>query len=145
MKEKCDQGSHWVNLRNGRPIQERLAKLLHQEAGVPEGPCDLTHVQKFQDFLGPQGYQIIVVCAQNAVILFKDSQYNQSPHKIQLVKTDGHFDGLTSIPAFINAVISVLIVTVVMIMKVLCIIIVLGKIVQVVYGETRSAQTMLLG
>ncbi|CAH3046080.1 unnamed protein product, partial [Porites lobata] len=69
MKEKCDQGSHWVNLRNGRPIQERLAKLLHQEAGVPEGPCDLTHVQKFQDFLGPQGYQIVVVCAQNAVIL----------------------------------------------------------------------------
>ena len=102
MKEKCDQGSHWVNLRNGRPIQERLAKLLHQEAGVPEGPCDLTHVQKFHDFLGPQGYQIVVVCAQNAVILFKDSQYNQSPHKIQLVKTDGHFDGLTSIRAFIN-------------------------------------------
>ena len=32
-----------------------------------------------------------------------------------------------------------------MIMKVLSIIIVLGKIVQVVYGETRSAQTMLLG
>ena len=68
MKKKCAQGSHWVNLRNRRPIQERLAKLLHQEASVPDGPCDLV----------PQGYQIVVVCAQNAVILFKDAQYNQS-------------------------------------------------------------------
>ena len=78
-----------MNLRNGRPIQEHLAKFLHQEACVPEGPCDLTHVEEFQDFLGPQGDQIVVVCAQNAVILFKDALYNQSPHKIQLVKTDG--------------------------------------------------------
>ena len=92
-----------------------------------------------------QGYQIVVVCAQNAVILFKDALYNQSPHKIQLVKTDGHFDGLTSIPAFIKG-------------SYLCFDCnrgydhennahhnCQGQTVQLVYGKTRSAQTMLLG
>ena len=39
MKERAHNGSQYQNLRKGRPIQERLAKLLHREAGVPEGPC----------------------------------------------------------------------------------------------------------
>ena len=34
MKERVDNGSQYQNLRKGRPIQERLAKLLHREAGV---------------------------------------------------------------------------------------------------------------
>ena len=35
MKERVGKGSHYQNLRRGRPIQERWARLLHQEAGVP--------------------------------------------------------------------------------------------------------------
>ena len=38
MKDRADKGSQNKNLIQGRPIQERLARLLHQEAGVPEGP-----------------------------------------------------------------------------------------------------------
>ena len=35
MKERVDKGSQFNNLRNGRPIEERLVKQLHQEGGVP--------------------------------------------------------------------------------------------------------------
>lgn len=45
----------------GKPIQERLAKQLHRETGVPEGPCGYEELKKFQTFLGRQGYKIIVV------------------------------------------------------------------------------------
>ena len=102
MKERVDKGSHYQNLRRGRPIQERWARLLHQEAGVPEGPCGFEELQKFQDYLGPQGYQLIVVEPSKCLIVFKDAQYNQAPHVIGLVKHQGHFDGLRSIPALMN-------------------------------------------
>ena len=55
MKERVDNGSQYQKLRKGRPIQERLAKMLHREAGVPGGPCGFEELEKFQDFLGPQG------------------------------------------------------------------------------------------
>ena len=58
MKERVDKGSHFNNLRNGRPIQEILVKQLHQEAGVPEGPCGFEELTQFQEFLGPQVYQL---------------------------------------------------------------------------------------
>ena len=88
--------------RKGKLIQERLARLLHQEAGVPEGPCGFEELQAFQDHLGPQGYQPIVVDPSKCLIVFKDPIYNEAPHWIGLVKHQGHYDGLTSIPALLN-------------------------------------------
>ena len=102
MKEKTDKGSHYQDLRRGRPIQECWARFLHQEAGVPEGPWGFEELQKFRDYLGPQGYQLIMVEPSKCLIVFKDSQYNRAPHCIGLVKHQGHFDGLTSNPALIN-------------------------------------------
>ena len=102
MKERADEGSHYHNLKQGKPIQERWARLLHQEAGVPEGPCGFEELQKFQDFLGPQGYQLIVVEPSKCLVVFKDPTYNEAPHVIGLVKYNGHYDGLTSIPALMN-------------------------------------------
>ena len=102
MKERADEGSHYHNLRQGKPIQERWARRLHQEAGVPEGPCGFEELQKFQDFLGPQGYQLIVVEPLKCLVVFKDPTYNEAPHVIGLVKYNGHYDGLTSIPALMN-------------------------------------------
>ena len=83
-------------------MQTRMAFQLYRNAGVPEGSCGLPELQKFQEYLGPQGYQIVVICASNCVILFKDDQWNETKHKLCLVKSDHYFDGLTSIPAFIN-------------------------------------------
>ena len=102
MKERADEGSHYHNLRQGKPIQERWARRLHQEAGVPEGPCGFEELQKFQDFLGPQGYQLIVVEPSKCLVVLKDPTYNEAPHVIGLVKYNGHYDGLTSIPALMN-------------------------------------------
>ena len=102
MKEKTDKGSHYQDLRRGRPIQECWARFLHQEAGVPEGPWGFEELQKFRDYLGPLGYQLIMVEPSKCLIEFKDSRYNRAPHCIGLVKHQGHFDGLTSNPALIN-------------------------------------------
>ena len=81
MKERCDGGSQYQNLRKGKRIQERLARRLHQEAGVP-GPCGFEELQAFQDHLGPQGYQHIVVEPSKCLIVFKDPTYNEAPHWI---------------------------------------------------------------
>ena len=102
MKERADKGSQYKNIIQGRPIQERLARLLHQEAGVAEGPCGFEDLEKFQEHLGPQAYQLIVVEPSNCLVIFKDATYNEVPHVIGLVKYNGHYDGLTSIPALKN-------------------------------------------
>ena len=47
------------NLKQGYPVQERLAKELHRLAGVPEGPCGISELQKFQEVL--PDYQIKVI------------------------------------------------------------------------------------
>ena len=59
MKAWVDHGSchpNYLNLRKGRPVQEMKAKELHRLADVPEGPCGLKELQKFQDAL--PGYQL---------------------------------------------------------------------------------------
>ena len=102
MKERADKGSQYQNLRKGRPIQERLAKQLHRDTNVPERPCGLPELRAFQDYLGKQGYQLIVVEPSKCLIVFKDPAYNAAPHFIGLVKYQDHYDGLTSIPALLN-------------------------------------------
>jgi len=50
---------HYHNLKQGYPVQQREAKALHRLAGVPEGPCGIPELQKFQAVL-PE-YQIKVL------------------------------------------------------------------------------------
>ena len=102
MRELADKGSHYENLKRGRPIQECWARLLHQEANVAEGLCGYEELEKFQEYLGPHGYQLIVVEPSKCLVVFRDTTYNETPHVIGLVKYDGHYDGLTSIPALVN-------------------------------------------
>ena len=65
-------------------------------------PWGFEELEKFHGFLGPQGYQLIVVEPSKCLIVFKEAKYNNTPHVISLVKHQDHFDGLTSIPALIN-------------------------------------------
>lgn len=67
MKEQADNGSQYKNLRQGFHIQERLAKLLHRGAGVVEGVGGYTELEKFQEFLGTQGYQLVVLQASRCI------------------------------------------------------------------------------
>ena len=102
MKERADKDFRYQNLRKGRPIQERLAKRLHRDTNVPERPRGLPELQAFQDYLGKQGYQLIVVEPSKCLIVFKDPAYNDALYVIGLVKYQDHYDGLTSIPALLN-------------------------------------------
>ena len=81
MKEYVDGDpqKQYRNLRDGRPIQECLAKQLHQEAGVPEGPCGYEELEKFQTFLGRQAYKIIVVDYVSCACIFQGNvdQYSK--------------------------------------------------------------------
>ncbi|KAJ8019392.1 hypothetical protein HOLleu_42055 [Holothuria leucospilota] len=54
-----DRTINWKNIRQGFGEQTKLAKDLHVCAGVPEGPCGLDEVNRFQEFL--QDYQILVL------------------------------------------------------------------------------------
>ena len=103
MKEYVDGDpqKQYDNLRRGRPMQARLAKQLHRNANVPEGPCGYEELEKFQAFLGPQGYKIIVVDYVSCAILFRGEVDNYSK-VIYLIKHGNHFNGLRSMIAFLN-------------------------------------------
>ena len=98
--------------RGTNTMQLKEAKKLHFEAGVPEGLCGLDEMEKFQDYLGPLGYRIIVVEAARGGVIFKGDKFEKAEKTIALVKSvyvdeesgleKAHFDGLYSIPGFIN-------------------------------------------
>ena len=97
--EGMDEFRKWDNLKRGYPLQQREAQELHRQAGVPEGPCGLQEFPKFQEALGSQ-YQLLVMTRMHPFYLI---YYGPSaPHQIRLLKSNEHFDGVTSFPAFTN-------------------------------------------
>ena len=48
MKAREDQDPEYRNITQGRWSQKILAKKLHRDAGVPEGPCGLVDIKTFQ-------------------------------------------------------------------------------------------------
>ncbi|CAH3144899.1 unnamed protein product, partial [Porites lobata] len=105
MRAHChkDQGvdgfRDWDNLKRGRPVQQRQAQALHQQAGVAEGPCGIPELCQFQHALGSH-YQLLVMTRMKPFFLiFKGPT---APHQIRLLKSNDHFDGCTSFPAFVN-------------------------------------------
>ena len=98
-QEGVDEHRNWENLKSGQPVQEKLAKELHQQAGVDEGPCGIEEFPKFQEALGPQ-YQLVVMARMYPFLLiFKGPP---APNQIRLLKSNQHFDGCTSFPAFVD-------------------------------------------
>ena len=90
--------SSYVSLRQGLPCQERLAKALHRQAGVPEGPCGIPELLCFQAAM-PE-YQIVVMAIDPPhMILYKGPEARQ---KILLVKVDEHYHGCTSFAGFLS-------------------------------------------
>lgn len=101
VKARVDNDVQYDHLKRGRGLQEFSAKKLHQDVGVAEGPCGRKELKQFQEYLGPE-YQLIVLEGLKGKILFKDKQYDQAPKVIALLKTENHYHGVTSIPAFLN-------------------------------------------
>lgn len=78
---------------------------------MPEGPCGFEAIEQFQNYLGPKGYQVIVVDPVRGGVIFTGEAYKNAPKVIQLVKTyceDGegetkaHYDGLYSVAPVMN-------------------------------------------
>ena len=74
----------------------RQAQELHREAGVVESPCGLEELRQCQQAFSPQ-YQLLVMTRMKPFFIFKGPA---APHQIRLLKSNHHFDGCTSFPAF---------------------------------------------
>ena len=94
-----DEFRKWENLKRGLPVQEKEAKELHRQAGVPEGPCGLPELEQFQQALGPS-YQLLAMIRMHPFYLFYKGP--PAPNQICLLKSNNHYDGCTSFSAFAN-------------------------------------------
>ena len=104
MKALVDAGGNtqdrdYKNLKQGYPVQERLAKELHRLAGVPEGPCGLLELQTFQTAL--PGYQIKVMSIDPPHMIIYAGP-TPSDKIIRLIKEDDHYDGCNSFSGFLS-------------------------------------------
>ena len=97
--EGVDGQRNWENTKKGLPIQKRLAQELHRQAGVPEGPCGLEELHQFQQALGSD-YQLLVMARIKPFFLIYKGP--SAPHQIRLLKSNNHYDGVTSFPAFVD-------------------------------------------
>ena len=95
-KARIDNDPDWGNIRKGRQIQTHLAKTLHQEAGVDQGPCGYEELHTFAEFL--QGYQLLVVDGDRGFRVTSFSQPNEK--KLILLHADHHYDAVISLPGF---------------------------------------------
>ena len=95
----CMPKNEWDTLRKGRPRQKTRAQELHRAAGVPEGPCGLAELDKFQKYLAPN-YQLKVMSRQKPFfIIFRGPE---APNIIRLLKSGDHFEGCTTFKGFTN-------------------------------------------
>ena len=98
-EEGVDALRLWDSLKKGYPVQQRLAQELHRQAGVPEGPCGIEELRQFQQALGTQYQLLVMTRIKPFFLIFKGAD---APNQIRLLKSNDHFDGLTSFPAFLN-------------------------------------------
>ena len=79
-----------------RPLQTRLAQELHQNAGVPLGPCGIEQAKQFQAYL--TDYQISIVSKEygNKIIYAGP----EKKKKIYLYMHNNHYDVITKMPGF---------------------------------------------
>lgn len=113
-KREKGESNTFDNIKQDRGInsqQLKEARKLHQEADVLKGPCGSEELDKFPDYLGPQGYKIIVLCAQRGCVVYTGEKFKEMSNIIRLVKstyvdengeTKPHYDGLYSIAGYIN-------------------------------------------
>ena len=94
--------NNYETLRKGRPRQGVYARQLHQAAGVPEGPCGLPELKKFQQYLSTLDppYQLKVLSRQHP--FFPIFRGPDADHQIVILKSDDHYEGCTTISGFIN-------------------------------------------
>ena len=96
-KAKLDNDHQYKYVADYRkPMQTRLAQELHQNAGVPLGPCGLEQAKQFQAYL--TDYQINIVSKEYSnKIIFTGPEKEK---KIYLYMHNNHYDVITKMPGF---------------------------------------------
>ena len=96
-KAKLDDDPRDRQIRDHRwPMQTRLARKLHQNAGVPLGPCGIEQAKLFQAYLTE--YQINIVSKEyNNNIIYAGPEKDK---RIYLYMHDNHYDVITKMPGF---------------------------------------------
>ena len=90
--------NQYKNIRQGRPIQTRLAQALHVQAGVPLGPCGIPELLKFQEVLPEYQIKVLSVDSPHCIIF----QGPPAPCHVLLIKVDDHYHGCTSFGGFLS-------------------------------------------
>ena len=99
-KVKIDGHEQWNYIRQSRRIQEELTLELHTKAGVPLHQCGIEDMKTFQRFL--VGYQIHVISREHFNGIFYHGP--KAEKKIYLYYHDNHYDGITSMTAFLSRI-----------------------------------------
>ena len=83
-------------------LQLIYARQLHRNAEVPEGPCGLEEVKKFQTYLSSltPPFQLKVFCDQTCKPLFTGPLKTDRDHILYLLKSDHLYDGITTVKGF---------------------------------------------
>jgi len=96
-KAKADNNPQYKTIKRGTLIQTKLAQQLHKASNVPQGPCGLEEIGKFQEQLTPH-YQIVVISAEHG---FQSIFRGPPASKILGILKEGqHFHALTSLKGF---------------------------------------------
>lgn len=101
-KAYVDKDRWYLAISTGQPAQEQAAQRLHEESGVPKGICGYREVQKMQEHLFPQGYQIKVFEGTRSALWYCDPKFESAPKKLYLLKIGEHFHGIRSVPPVLN-------------------------------------------
>ena len=83
-------------------LQLIYARQLHRNAEVPEGPCGLEEVKKFQTYLSSltPPFQLKVFCDQTCKPLYTGPLKMDKDHILYLLKSNHHYDGITTVKGF---------------------------------------------
>ena len=83
-------------------LQLIYARQLHRNAEVPEGPCGLEEIKKFQTYLYTltPPFQLKVFCDQSHKPLYTGPQKVDKDHILVLLKSQNHYDCITSLKGF---------------------------------------------
>lgn len=94
-----DSWRNYCNIQQKDQVQSRMAPKLHEESGVPLGPCGHDALETFQAFLSPH-YQLKVLSTSYPhMVTF---QGPKAPLVIRLLLQDDHYHGCTSFAGFLE-------------------------------------------
>ena len=98
MRQMGHEFPQWESMRKGGGIQIQQAKELHKNAGVPEGPCDIENLKKFQAVLPEYQLKVLSKDVFNSFIYCGP----EAKEKLYLYHHDNHYDVITSMPSFLE-------------------------------------------